>query len=235
MSVQRQPAGVPTGGQFASDPHAEADIDLAADARDEVVIDPPSQVPLRGLRGQDGEPLAGDPLLAAVVARTGLDRALTGAGRWVDLQRFAAAARATGLDVTDDETGKLVARVDAYDTQTPARGDSVAAAWRHAVAVVSRLRSEHLHDAGRGELDGGSVVEDPSWQPGAYYEGTEPTHPDAVERLLSEHDQWRLRRERLRAAADAGEGDYEELDDLDFNMGWLSDSLADQLARTSRR
>ena len=94
----RQPGGTPAGGEFAPKGHAEADqVALTADgASDEVVIDPPAPIPLRGLWDRSGEDLVGDRLLAAVVARTGLDRALgSGSGRWEDLRCFAAACRAT--------------------------------------------------------------------------------------------------------------------------------------------
>lgn len=224
----RQPAGVPTGGQFAASAHAESDVPLVS--ADRIEIDPAPPIPLSHLWDRTGEPLVGDRLLAAVVARTGLDRALgDGSGRWEDLRCFAAACRATGLDVTDEHARSVVTAVEQAETGAVHAGVAVGDGWRAAGRIVHRL-------AGPGsEMDGRALVEDPSWRPGNYHADTLPTDPHAADRLLAEHDQWQLRRARLHAEAEEGESDYEELDDLDFQMNWLSSELADQLRRTTRR
>lgn len=228
----RQPGGTPVGGEFAPKPHGEADQVVLAGTgpSNEVVIDPPSPIPLRYLWDERREVLVGDRLLAAVVARTGLDRSLgDGTGRWDDLRCFAAACRATGLDVTDAQAAAIVRAVDQANTGAVHAGVAVADGWRTAARLVDRLLPDERTPDGR------AIVEDPSWRPGTYHADTQPTDPHSVDRLLAEHDQWQVRRTRLHAEAERGESDYDELDDLDFQMNWLSGELADQLRRTTRR
>lgn len=227
----RQPAGSPAGGQFSPNPHAEADqVDLTAAPSNEVVIDPASPVPLRHLWDISGDPLVGDRLAAALVARTGLDRALgDGAGRWEDLRCFAAACKATGLDLTDEHAGAIVRAVDQANTGAVHALVAVADGWRSAARLVDRLLPDER------TAFGDNLVEDPSWRPGNYTADGDPNHPHAVDRLLAEYDQWQVRRTRLHAEADEGEGGYEELDDLDFQMNWISGELASRLRRVTRR
>lgn len=224
----RQPAGVPAGGEFASKAHAESDVPLVS--ADRIEIDPAPPIPLSHLWDRSGEPLVGDRLLAAVVARTGLDRALgDGRGRWEDLRCFAAACKATGLDVTDEHAGAIVRAVDQANTGAVHAGVAVADGWRTAARLVDRLLPAERTSTGD------NLVEDPSWRPGNYTAEGDPNDPHAVDRLLAEYDQWQVRRERLHTEAEEGESSYEELDSLDFDMNWISGELASHLRRTNRR
>ena len=224
----RQPAGVPTGGQFAVSAHAESDVPLVS--ADRIEIDPPPRIPLSHLWDRSGEPLVGDRLLAALVARTRLDRWVSdGPRRGIDLRRFAAACKATGLDVTDELAGAIVRSVEQATPGSWTASDALEEGWRTAARLVDRLLPTER------TASGDNLVEDPSWRPGNYTAEGDPNDPHAVDRLLAEYDQWQVRRERLHAEAEEGAGDYEELDSLDFDMNWISGELARHLRRVPRR